>query len=114
MSIALDLHVSRGTVIRARKRLGIASLPPGRRRGSPTVSTRHLRLTQSAGDLIADLIEVERTLEVPATLEFLLERVGAVLRAHYAGERRAEMEALLGVASVAGLCHDHMQRLEAP
>jgi hypothetical protein len=111
MSIALDLHVSRGTVIRARERLGIPSQPTGRRRG---VSTAPLAAVQTAGDLIAARIGAQSSRSGPAPSKHMLaERFAALVDADTHGDQSAFRDALIEMAAGCGLVWDHLQRLEA-
>lgn len=121
MSIALDLHVSRGSVIRARERLRIPSSPVGRRRGSLQLtpaagqddSIASMTLTGTPLAILTRLAEDQKTYGgASAPTEALLaRRVTAVAEASRAGDQLAYEDALLAVASMAGLIHQHQQRL---
>lgn len=113
MGIALELHVSRYQVRKACERFGL-SRPAGRRRGA-TPDRPALRVRRPASEQIADRIAAEQALDppLPATVDFVLERCGNVMRAHYANDRLGVNDALVSLASACGLVVDHMQRVNA-
>ena len=117
MWIALETGAARGTVRRARRQLGIASGPTGRRRGSlqrvvttgsgpvehPTVTAT---LTRFHAERRLDGRSAGRRTPSP-TLSLLADRVRDLHDAHHAGETTAYRDALLGVAAAAMLVHAH-------
>jgi hypothetical protein len=108
-AIATELGVSPGTVIRARKRLRIASLPPGRRRGARPAPPR-----PSAAELIAERIAEESRRRGPApTLTLVAGRVRALHDANAAGDHPARLDALVALGSACGLVLNHLQRAAA-
>ena len=119
--IAEELGCAPLTVRRARERLGIASEPTGRRRGRSLQAVPADGHQQPSGEIVLTgtaLAIVTRFNEdqkhfggAPATDELLAARIRAYSEAKLAGDRLAIEDALLAIASAAGLIHQHQQRL---
>lgn len=108
-AIAKELGVSPGTVIRARKRLQIASLPAGRRRGAQTMRPVH----RPSAELIAERISLESSPHGPApTLTLIAGRVRALHDASTTRDPLALEDAVISLGSACGLVLDHLQRLK--
>lgn len=116
MSIALQLGVSRGSVIRARDRLGIPSHGPGRRRGvSGSSSTQPGVAVQSGGEtamlMLVRFVSESRASGPAPSDQLLACRIRAYHEARLHGDQAAAEGALLDIASAAGLIHQHQRRL---
>jgi hypothetical protein len=99
--------------------LGIPAHGVGRRRG------RSLAVTPAAGHgpptgtvtftgtlgLIVERFQHESTQREQATEDLLAERIRAAHEAHEAGDQFAYEDALIDIASAAGLVHQHQRRL---
>ena len=118
LSLALDLHVSRKTVRLARDRLGIQSLPPGRR-GRPLQAVPPAGHERQNGEMVLTgtalamltRFQKEQSKRAPATDEVLAKRIRAYSQAQTEGDQLAAEDALLAIASAAGLIHQHRRRL---
>lgn len=114
MAIALDLGVSRGTVRRARERLGILGASPGPRRGSPPKRRATDRQPLIAALRIAERILAEqRAGGPPGTLNTISTRVRALHEADQAGDWPAIKDSLISLAAACGLMLDHVEAVEA-
>ena len=119
-AIAKKLGCAPLTVRRARERFGIAA-PVGRRRGrslqvvSPNGNGQphgELVLTGTALQMVTRFNEDQRLFGgAPPTDELLAKRIHAYHEATLNGDRLAEEDALMAIASAAGLIHQHRQRL---
>lgn len=103
------------TVKRRRERFGIAPEGPGRRRGVATSTVRELRpafaLTDETERLILDRLRAEQTKRVSPSEDVLAERIRAAHDARLHGNQLAYEDALIDIASSAGLIHRHQRRL---
>ena len=106
--IARELGCAPNTVTRARQRLGIASLPNGRRRSQST--TTGSRSSVSLASLIERFGE-DRRHRTPATDDLLIARCKAWLDAKQHHDQLATEDALLSIASAALLVHEHQLKL---
>jgi hypothetical protein len=115
MAIALDLGVSRKAVRLARERLGIASRPAGRPRGSSVTSViPPIAGFRPAALQIAARIGRQSRPGGPApTYDLLLGRLVEIDRARRAGDVHGEEDALVELGAAAGLVLDHLRRLRA-
>ena len=116
-TIAQQLGVSRGSVVRARERLGLSAPGRGRRRGTAGASTRQdppaaFQATSPTALLVLARFTSESRTGGPAATESLLAvRIKAASEARLHGDQLAYEDALLGIASAAGLIHQHTRRL---
>lgn len=120
-AIALELtakyerSISRKTVMVARERLGIPSLPPGRRRTEATVRVLPRRPARepAAMRIVARMAREQREDDLEVSYDLLLGRFVNVDRARKAGDRLGLLEELEALGAAAGLLLDHELALEA-
>lgn len=119
MTIALELGVSRKAVRLACERFDIPAQPVGARRGrslvvappAPSEPTGTITLTGTAAMMLARFQRESCAAGPSPSEELLLARMVAAHRAKEAGDQLAYEDALLAIASAAGLVHQHQQRL---
>jgi len=101
----------------AADRLGIPPLPPGRRgrplQVVPPAGHEHHGEMVLTGTALAILtrFQEEQSKRAPATDELLAKRIRAYSQAQTEGDQLAAEDALLAIASAAGLIHQHRRRL---
>lgn len=109
-AIADELGVAYLTVRRARDRLGIMSHPRGRRRGV-VATIAPASQSHPTAMLIATRFAQECRGAPAPSFELLLSRLVNVDRARKAGDDEGVDDALIALASAAGLVFEHRQRL---
>lgn len=109
------------TVRNARKRLGIASASVGARRGrtltvappAPARPTGSITVTGTAGKMLERFMSEARAGGPAPTEQLLATRIRALHDAGQHADPLAYEDALLAVASAAGLIHQHQRRLRS-
>lgn len=114
MWIALEVGVSRTTVRRRLALLGIASQPPGRRRGvteSVTATTPAATELDATEQAFRDRYRTAKARRAPATETTLAAAIRAAHHARQADDANAYDAALIDIAASAAVIHDHRQTL---
>ena len=126
MWIALEIGVSRTTVRPRIAQHALASQPPGRRRGvtqtviSPSAAPagrdrgrprRALPVEPTAILIVGRFTRESRTGGPAPSEDLLVQRIRAAHEARAAGDDPAYDDALLAIASAAGLLYEHRQKL---
>lgn len=117
-AIGRELHCAPLTVIRARERHGIASLPAGRRRGLQLIApdgqprpAGQMILTGTALQTLTRFEQDQQRKGAAPSDTLLAMRIHEYAQANAGGDFLAQQDARLAIASVAMLIHQHEAKL---